>query len=108
MHLTLSKVFLSSLALGQCYAVVTWETIGCTGWTFDGNSIDQIWDNAIDLATNAQNQLDAIPSTSLSRKPDAKKIALANGRFMFGVDLNPLSGLPTSPAKRTIAAAKGT
>lgn len=43
MHLTLSRVLLSSLAFGSVHAAVTWEPIGCTGWTFDGKNIDEIW-----------------------------------------------------------------
>ncbi|KAE9365572.1 hypothetical protein N431DRAFT_518986 [Stipitochalara longipes BDJ] len=86
MHIKLFKVLLSFIAFGQCHAAVTWTTIGCNGFTFDGSTIDQIWDNANLMASNAQSQISLIPSNILtSTFRDGAKTAGANAKLMFGI-----------------------
>ncbi|KAH8765138.1 hypothetical protein BGZ57DRAFT_857273 [Hyaloscypha finlandica] len=92
MHLTLSRALLSSLAFGQCYAAVTWRTVGCDGWTHDGKNIDQIWDNAQALVTNAQARIDAIPDGNSVFDEPARR-AGGNAKFMFGINFNRFTGI---------------
>ncbi|PVH84027.1 hypothetical protein DL98DRAFT_528877 [Cadophora sp. DSE1049] len=105
MHLTLSRALLSSLAFGQCYAAVTWRTIGCDGWTHDGKNIDQIWDNAQALVTNAQARIDAIPDGNSVFDEPARR-AGGNAKFMFGINFNRFTGIDQA-GKVVMASARG-
>ncbi|KAI1778975.1 hypothetical protein F4818DRAFT_437776 [Hypoxylon cercidicola] len=78
MKATLIRGFVSSLALWECHAAVTWTTIGCESWTFDGTSIDAIW------AKNAQSQIDAVPTGPIPIGENERR-ARANVNFMFDV-----------------------
>ncbi|RYP81601.1 hypothetical protein DL770_005852 [Monosporascus sp. CRB-9-2] len=88
------RASLSFLAFQQSLAAVTWRTIGCDGWTFKGKSIDAIWDNAVLMTTQAQSQIDAIPTRMrMGGFNDLQKRAGANAEFMFGVNFNRFTGL---------------
>lgn len=93
MKTALFRGFLSFLTLRQCHAAVTWRTVGCEGWSFDGVSMDAIWDNAILMATNAQSQINAVPTGRGVPLNDNGRRARANVDFMFGVNINPLTGI---------------
>ncbi|RYP75285.1 hypothetical protein DL769_003840 [Monosporascus sp. CRB-8-3] len=98
------RASLSFLAFQQSLAAVTWRAIGCDGWTFKGKSMDEIWDNAVLMTTQAQSQIDAIP-TRLGRFNNLQRRAGANAEFMFGVDFNKITGLG-SAGSATMGTAK--
>jgi hypothetical protein len=88
---TLFKVTLLFVAFQQSHAAVTWKKVGCDGYAVGGVGIDEIWDNAALLATNAQAQIPIIPTKS-SVFNDLGRRAGANANFMFGINFNALTG----------------
>ncbi|KAI1760930.1 hypothetical protein GGR53DRAFT_525566 [Hypoxylon sp. FL1150] len=82
---TLYQGLILFLAVWQCSAAVTWRAIGCDGWSFDGTSMDTIWDNAILMAANAQSAIQAVPTGVPNPFKDEEKRARGNVNFMFGV-----------------------
>jgi len=82
MHILLFGALLSFITFEQCHAVqpVTWRTVGCTGWTFGGSSIDDIWDNAHVMATNAQSQISAVPTSAIGILKENARKAGANAK----------------------------
>ncbi|KAI1375972.1 hypothetical protein F4677DRAFT_91869 [Hypoxylon crocopeplum] len=93
MQAILLRALLSLLTLGQVHAVVTWRTIGCDNWSFKGASIDDIWDNALLMTTNAQSQRNAIPTNAAGMLSGNGRRAGANAKFMFGVKFDKLTGM---------------
>ena len=94
MQLMLFRALLLFIAFAfrQGHAAVIWRTIGCTGWTFKGVSIDAIWDNANLMATNAQAQINIIPTSPMGMlNTDARRVG-ANANFMFGIPFDKLTG----------------
>ena len=106
MQTTMLRALLYSLAIPQCLAAVTWTPIGCDGWDFEGTGIDAIWDNAVELATQAQSQIDLIPKKfSMTGFSPEENIAGANAEMIFGVDFRKHRGL-SDRGKTTMEAAK--
>jgi hypothetical protein len=87
MQISFFKTLLSFIAFGKCHAGVTWRTFGCDTYTLDGATIDQIWDNANDMATNAQTQISLIPNSLVGVMQGGQnaKIAGANAQMMWGI-----------------------
>jgi hypothetical protein len=92
MLLILFRALLLFIAFRQGHAAVSWRTIGCTGWTFGGDSIDTIWDNADLMATNAQAEIKIIPTSAAGLLNTNARRAGANAKFMFGIPFNKLTG----------------
>jgi hypothetical protein len=92
MQLILFTAFFLSIAFRQGHAAVTWRTIGCTGWTFGGDSIDAIWDNADLMATNAQAEIKIIPTNAAGLLNTNARRAVANAKFMFGIHVSRFTG----------------
>ncbi len=84
------RLLIAFLAVQPCLAAVTWRTIGCDGWTFQGSTAAQIWDNAADMVVQAQSQIAAVPNGPSMSKP--KRIAGANAKFMWGIDYHSATG----------------
>ncbi|KPM46356.1 hypothetical protein AK830_g185 [Neonectria ditissima] len=99
------RVFLSLLAVRQCVADVTWRAIGCENWSFQGKTMDQMWDNSVAMTTQAQSQIDAIPTRPSFKYTEAQKIAAANAEFMFGVKFTNHVGL-NSAGQATMSTAR--
>ncbi|KAH6886289.1 hypothetical protein B0T10DRAFT_550072 [Thelonectria olida] len=93
MQTTMLRVLLCFLSIGQCLAVIPWKPIGCDDWSFQGKTIQDIWDNAIELATQAQSQIDLIPTTFSLKHSEAEKLSGANAHFMFNVNFRDHRGL---------------
>jgi hypothetical protein len=92
MQLILFRALLLFIAFRRGHAAVTWRTIGCTGWTFGGDSIDAIWDNADLMATNAQAEIKIIPTSAAALVNTIARRAGANAKFMFGIPFNKFTG----------------
>ncbi|KAJ4258147.1 hypothetical protein NW762_008288 [Fusarium torreyae] len=85
---TLCKSLAGFLAFGQCHAAVTWTTIGCgANAQVDGKDITQMWNNAVDLSSNAQSKLDNLLNaiTIHSREGPIARIA-SHVRNMFAIE----------------------
>lgn len=97
------------LAIRPCLGAVTWKKIGCDGWTYDGAGIEDVWDNAVAMATKAQSQIDAVPTEGSILKPftDTQKKAGANAEFMWGGSFRKLLGGLNDVGKLAIAEARG-
>ncbi|KAF4468219.1 hypothetical protein FALBO_4895 [Fusarium albosuccineum] len=94
MQTTMLRALVYSLAIPQCLAAVTWTPIGCDGWDFQGTDIDAIWDNAVELATQSQSQIDLIPKKfSLTGFSGEENRAGANGEMVFGAGFTKHRGL---------------
>jgi hypothetical protein len=106
MRHTLFRALLLTIAFGQCHAAVTWTTVGCDGWTFKGVPIDDIWDNAMLMTTNAQSRINAIPTNFVGvRKTNAVE-AGANAVFMFNIPWSKNTGT-TRAGTATMAQVSG-
>jgi hypothetical protein len=93
MQTPMLRVLLYFLSVRQCFAAITWRAIGCDGWDYEGTSMTAIWDNAVEMATQAQSQIDLIPSNMFKTQTEAEKIAGGNANFMFNVNFRDHRGL---------------
>ncbi|PMD33048.1 hypothetical protein L207DRAFT_590119 [Hyaloscypha variabilis F] len=99
MQINLFKALLLLITFGQCHVAnqptISWTLVGCDDWTYPKKdpakpnlelfTIQQIWDNANLMITNAMSQIDAIPiDESVLLKTFSKKSAGINAEFMFG------------------------
>lgn len=57
--------------------------------------MNQIWDNAVAMTTQAQSQIDLIPTKAGSFN-DLQKRAGANAKFIFGVNFRRFLGLDSA------------
>ncbi|KAI5457549.1 hypothetical protein BGZ63DRAFT_394954, partial [Mariannaea sp. PMI_226] len=106
MRTTIVWLLSSLLAVHQCTADVTWRTIGCDSWSFQGQTINQIWDNAVAMSTQAQRQIDLIPTKmGLGGFKKPQQIAVANAKFIWGVEYKKVMGL-TADGQNTMAKVK--
>lgn len=70
-------------AVQPCLGAVPWKTIGCDGWTYDGASIDDLWENAKVLADRAKAGMARVPTSAGFPDVDERR-AGANAEFMWG------------------------
>src|ERR1700761_6747338 len=93
------QALLAFLTLGlhqQCHAVVTWDTIECDNVVIGGAALNDIWDNAALLASNAGNEIGTLADSSLVPPKTAVGRIADNAKWMFGIDVIWTSILPSS------------
>ena len=97
-HLSWRAALLALLALGlrHACAVVTWEQIECAGVTISGQTLDNIWDNAALLASNAESTINTLTSASTIKALTMPANLANNAKWMFGISVNWGGVLPSS------------
>ncbi|KAF4963514.1 hypothetical protein FSARC_8481 [Fusarium sarcochroum] len=96
----LFKSLVGFLAFEQCRAAVAWYSIGCEGETVAGDSIDDIWDSAVALSSNAQSVIKELNSvTKVSARSDDSPTA-NNARYLWGISFRFLPELPLPKAAK--------
>ncbi|KAF5015234.1 hypothetical protein F66182_13507 [Fusarium sp. NRRL 66182] len=94
-------LLVSYIAVGPSLAAVTWKTVGCEQVTHNGVNIDDMWDNALLMAQNAQTSINSITSGITLPRTTKGRVA-DNARSMFGIDINWVLSLG-SAAKSTLS-----
>jgi hypothetical protein len=83
----------------SCRAAVTWTKIGCDNpaVTFNGATVDEIWDNANLMAQNANSAIDSILNANAIKalSPSLSTIA-DNAKWMFGISVSFKAKLPSA------------
>jgi hypothetical protein len=92
MQVNLFKFLISFFVLRKCQAVMTWRPVNCDGYIFKDKSMDEIWDNAIEMTKNAQSQIGIIPTSPLGMMTTNSRRIGANAKFMYGITFNPIFG----------------
>lgn len=87
---------LLALGLQPACAVVTWEPIECAGVTIGGASLNDIWDNAALLASNAESTISTLTTASTIKALTMPANLANNAKWMFGISVNWGGVLPSS------------
>jgi hypothetical protein len=87
---------LLALLLAPADAVVTWQQIGCGGIAVAGATLDQMWDNAKLMASNANTVIDTAVNAKIIVPLTKTSAAADNAKWMFGIDVTLGAVLPSS------------
>ncbi|KAI1320667.1 hypothetical protein F5Y16DRAFT_82452 [Xylariaceae sp. FL0255] len=85
-------VFTAQKGLAQ----VAWTTIECNGNTVAGESVANIWQNAIDMTTNAQNAITTLTSNNVITALKNPSTLANNAKWMFDISVTWYKILPSS------------